>query len=313
MSCVLIQPVFFCAVCLLTFFSLLNAITCSARADTLPETSPADVCRRYTEHEEKRLRIPKNMLTALSHVESGHWNKQRHEKTAWPWTVMAQGTGRYYPEKKEAVQAVQNLLSEGVRNIDVGCMQVNLKYHPHAFHSLADAFDPQKNVAYAAHFLKSLQEETGSWARAATRYHSATPLRAKRYGGILVDAWNAINRQSHDVTPSSSVLSAPDHPLLGPTPSATDTRAHYSSQQTRALAHQEEKRRRARENLLRAQNAAKRFAEEWRQRRLTDYLSHKHPAPRTTQFSGSSTPEIPHPSPPVPASPPLRDLAAYRL
>jgi hypothetical protein len=33
-------------------------------------------------------------------------------------------------------------------------MQINLKHHPGAFASLEEAFDPQKNIAYAAQFLK---------------------------------------------------------------------------------------------------------------------------------------------------------------
>ena len=40
--------------------------------------------------------------------------------------------------------------------MDVGCMQVNLYHHAHAFSSLDNAFDPQSNVDYAARFLRSI-------------------------------------------------------------------------------------------------------------------------------------------------------------
>jgi soluble lytic murein transglycosylase-like protein len=53
-----------------------------------------------------------------------------------------------------------------VRNIDVGCMQVNLGYHGKAFADLEAAFDPATNVAYAARFLSELFSKRRSWALA---------------------------------------------------------------------------------------------------------------------------------------------------
>ncbi|HCF18886.1 MAG TPA: hypothetical protein DEV96_12760, partial [Rhodospirillum rubrum] len=55
---------------------------------------------------------------------------------------------------------------------DVGCMQVNLRYHGGAFDSLEEAIDPAANVAYAASFLRRLFDDTNDWAEAVTAYHS---------------------------------------------------------------------------------------------------------------------------------------------
>ena len=52
---------------------------------------------------------------------------------AWPWTVNANGAGKFFDTKAEAVAEVEFLMTEGVRNIDVGCMQINLKAHANAF------------------------------------------------------------------------------------------------------------------------------------------------------------------------------------
>ena len=57
------------------------------------------------------------------------------------------------------MRAVRKLQRRGVRNIDVGCMQVNLRYHPKAFKSLGQAFDPRANAAYAAGFLRKLRDK----------------------------------------------------------------------------------------------------------------------------------------------------------
>ena len=46
---------------------------------------------------------------------------------------MALGKDRFFSSKAAAITAVRKLQADGVRNIDVGCMQVNLKYHPKVF------------------------------------------------------------------------------------------------------------------------------------------------------------------------------------
>ena len=79
--------------------------------------------------------------------------------------------------------------ARGVRSIDVGCLQVNLMHHPHAFASLKQAFDPKANVDYAARFLRDLFDQTGSWPQAAARYHSATPALGAAYRRKVLAAW----------------------------------------------------------------------------------------------------------------------------
>lgn len=66
-----------------------------------------------------------------------------------------------------------------MRNIDVGCIQVNRDCHPDAFANLDAAFDPANNVAYTVSFLTSLYAAKRSWARAVALYQSTTPKYAK--------------------------------------------------------------------------------------------------------------------------------------
>ncbi len=70
---------------------------------------------------------------------------------------------------------MRSLQAQGVRSIDVGCMQINLRHHPNAFADLEEAFDPVSNARYAARFLKDLQATRGDWMRSASHYHSQTP------------------------------------------------------------------------------------------------------------------------------------------
>ncbi len=157
-----------------------------------------DLCERSVLREERAQRIPARLLHAISIAESGRWNKARKENTAWPWTVTSGGKGQYYPTKIAAIRAVQRLQRQGVRNIDVGCMQVNLRYHPKAFQSLDEAFDPTANARYAGRFLAQLHQEKRSWVQAVKHYHSATRSLHMRYRAKVYKIWRAERRKARD-------------------------------------------------------------------------------------------------------------------
>lgn len=155
-----------------------------ASLSAMPAAVAADqaaLCTRATERWEKISSIPSKLLTAISYAESGRWSEKDRAIRAWPWTVTSGGPGKYFASKAEAMNEVRRLQAMGVQNIDVGCMQVNMQYHGHNFRSLAEAFDPDINAAYAAKYLKQMRESAESWEEAAGYYHSMTPERTAIY------------------------------------------------------------------------------------------------------------------------------------
>jgi hypothetical protein len=122
-------------------------------------------------------------------VESGRADPVSGRAVPWPWTINAEGAGRYFETKEAAVAATRALLASGVRSVDVGCGQVNLMHHPAAFATLDAAFDPASNAGYAARFLRSLRGSTGSWPYAAAAYHSQTPELGHAYAQRVKAAW----------------------------------------------------------------------------------------------------------------------------
>lgn len=128
-------------------------------------------CSELIAEAEKRYKIPNGLLKAIALKESSR-KTAGGKNEAWPWTICANGHGYFLKNKKEAIDKVISLRKRGINVIDVGCMQVNLFYHPNAFKSLEEAFTPQKNINYAAKFLKKLKEQTGSWKSAVCYYHS---------------------------------------------------------------------------------------------------------------------------------------------
>ena len=110
------------------------------------------------------MRMPARLLGAIAEVESGRLD-ERGNLRPWPWTINAEGRGQFFASKQQAIDAVRTLQLQGVRSIDVGCMQVNLMHHPSAFASLDEAFDPTANAQYAARFLNTLYGMSQSWMR----------------------------------------------------------------------------------------------------------------------------------------------------
>jgi|BEDMetMinimDraft_2_1075160.scaffolds.fasta_scaffold00250_4 hypothetical protein len=158
-----------------------------------PLLTPATglLCRQAVAQAEQSYRLPPHLLEAIALVESGRKDPLTGAVEPWPWTLDAAGEGHFYASKAEAIAAAQDFQAKGVKLIDVGCLQINLYHHPHAFASLEQAFDPMANAAYAAQFLSQLHAELGSWEEAAAHYHSTTPELAADYKRKVLVAWTA--------------------------------------------------------------------------------------------------------------------------
>ncbi len=177
------------------FFSLIFCIsTVSVGWSAMPE---ALLCLEATRKVEAKYNIPPHILSAIALTESGRTNMYYNDKakskkiqTPWPWTANINGVGRYFKSKAEALLTFKHLIAQRNHMFDVGCMQINWHYHKEAFKSIEEALDPYSNVQYAAEFLTSLYERTGSWTKAVERYHSATPKHYQRYRQVVASNWD---------------------------------------------------------------------------------------------------------------------------
>ena len=147
------------------------------------------LCQNATAAAETGTGVPDQLLGAISRVETGRYDAAAGGVRAWPWTINAQGVGHFYDTKEAAVAAARAFQAQGIRSIDVGCMQINLMFHPDGFASLEQAFDPAANALFAAHFLTDLFHQTGSWPHAAAAYHSQTPDLGIDYQRKVLEAW----------------------------------------------------------------------------------------------------------------------------
>ena len=136
-------------------------------------------CERVAEEASRQSGVPVSVLKAISLAETGR--KLGGKLRPWPWTVNMEGAGHWFDTLDEARAYVFAEFKRGARSFDVGCFQINYKWHNQAFSSIDEMFDPLANALYAAQFLSELYAEKGSWDAAAGAYHSRTKEFADRY------------------------------------------------------------------------------------------------------------------------------------
>lgn len=123
--------------------------------------------------------MPPDVLRALTLTETGR--KLDGGFRPWPWTVNIAGKGYWFETKAEAIAFVQQAHANGARSFDVGCFQLNYRWHGAGFASFDEMFDPDANATYAASFMADLYAEGGHWGWAAGAYHSRTPSLGSKY------------------------------------------------------------------------------------------------------------------------------------
>jgi hypothetical protein len=148
-------------------------------ARTAGPVDPAALCERAATQASAETRVPHDILLAIALTETGR--TRDGQKRPWPWALNFGGPGAWLATRAEAEARLRAELAMGRRNIDVGCFQINHRWHSASFPSSEQMFDPVANARYAARFLRSLYEELGDWNLAAGAYHSRTPALAQRY------------------------------------------------------------------------------------------------------------------------------------
>ncbi|MFD6320680.1 transglycosylase SLT domain-containing protein [Methylorubrum thiocyanatum] len=143
---------------------ILGGIVGTAGAATPGDTSR--VCERQMAQAAAKHGVPLGMLYAVGLTESGNRGSLQ------PYAMNIQGKAYFGTSAADVMQRLAQAQREGVRLVDLGCMQINHHYHRERFASLEAMIDPAQNVEYATRFLKELKEREGSWTLAVARYHA---------------------------------------------------------------------------------------------------------------------------------------------
>ena len=121
--------------------------------------------------------IPLNILYSVALTETGHRGALN------PFDMNVDGRSVHASALVEALARIDQERAHGAKLIDVGCMQINIHWHGKNFNSISEMFDPARNVAYAAGYLKQLRNQQGTWTLAVARYNAGpgNPAAQKNY------------------------------------------------------------------------------------------------------------------------------------
>ena len=148
-------------------------------------------CQAIVSHFEKLYGIPDKLLASIAMVESRNS----------PWAVYALKKSRFFPSQEAATSYIQKLKAKGVKNINIGCMQINLQSHGRQFKNLNDILPPYQNIAYAAKLIKVLYTQYGSWETAVKHYHSSSSLYNVSYKNRVFSVWANKKGETYTTAP----------------------------------------------------------------------------------------------------------------
>ncbi len=174
-------------------FALRAALACAVMvgagaagaAGTHGDPAP-QLCRDAAGRAAARHGIPEAVMQAITLVET----RRVSGGTAgpWPWTLNIEGAGHWFPSRADARARAEREIASGRVSVDIGCFQLNYRWHGSRFASPDAMLEPDLAADYAARFLAELHAETGDWMRAAGHYHSRTPEHAARYRELVARA-----------------------------------------------------------------------------------------------------------------------------
>jgi len=121
--------------------------------------------------------VPLSVLYSVALTETGQRDGLQ------PYAMNIDGKAVVAGNMQAAVALFRQASARGAKFIDIGCMQIDHRFHAAHFDSLEAMFDARRNVAYAAHFLKELRTREVSWTLAVARYNAGpnNNLAQKKY------------------------------------------------------------------------------------------------------------------------------------
>lgn len=99
----------------------------------------------------------------------------------WPWTLNTPDGSMRFADQASAQAELGRLIRRGVRNIDVGLMQINLRHNGHRVKNPLHLLDPGTNLVVAASILRETVGASRTVGQGVARYHSWNPYRGSNY------------------------------------------------------------------------------------------------------------------------------------
>jgi hypothetical protein len=143
-----------------------------------------NACEREMRSASTKYDVPLGVLYAVGLTESGRRDSLQ------PFAMNIAGRPYFARDIDDALREFDTARAGGATLIDIGCMQINHRFHGEKFATVAAMFEPRGNVDYAARFLKELRQREGTWTLAVARYHAGpnnNPAQKKYVCTVIVN------------------------------------------------------------------------------------------------------------------------------
>lgn len=174
--------------------ALLTALALVTPAQARKPTPP-DLCLNAAQMAARETGVPLRVLLAITLTETGRQDGEGGF-VPWPWALNQGGESHWFATQQEALEHLAPALAAGTTNIDLGCFQLNWRWHNAGFASATAMMEPEENALYAANLLARLYADSGDWSVAAGAYHSATPAYANRYKARFDKIYAALDSET---------------------------------------------------------------------------------------------------------------------
>ncbi|GLK70051.1 transglycosylase SLT domain-containing protein [Ancylobacter dichloromethanicus] len=149
----------------------ISLLTATLLSSTVAAIAPAQTgqlgaCEAAMERAAARHDVPLAILYAVGLTETGG------NGTLQPLAMNGGGESYVANSLADGERKLADFVRRGIKLVDLGCMQINYRWHGDQFDSVAQMFEPERNVDYAARFLATLKRQHGNWTMAAARYNA---------------------------------------------------------------------------------------------------------------------------------------------
>jgi len=128
------------------------------------------------------------LLYAITLEESGTLDSNGEILRPWPYQLHVNGKTLRFDTRKEAAQRIEQWETAGIRNYDIGPLQINRRWHGHRVDHPSDLLNVSRSLHLAAYLLAETLQVSGSDKELGIgRYRSWREDEARAYAKRIQD------------------------------------------------------------------------------------------------------------------------------
>lgn len=141
----------------------------------------------------KKYNIDPLLIYSVALAESAYERGNGHV-SPWPWTLRSKNGAHYALTRSESEDELAELIQDHGNNVDVGWMQISLRWHRNKAATPSHLLNPETNVMIGAKILKeAIDSSPNDYLLGVGRYHHWRDKdRARKYADRVLSIYNNI-------------------------------------------------------------------------------------------------------------------------